>query len=261
MKNKKDHILLTVVMPAYNEEEGIERAVREVRHFVLDRVEDAELVVIDDGSTDSTGVILDRWTAQEPRLRVIHQTNKGHGGALRTGFDLAQGTYLFVLDSDRQIPLEAFDAAWRAALERDGILGVRRRRHDARIRLVLSAVVRRLVGLLFGVQLSDANAPFKVFRRSIWLQARALIPEETLTPSLFLAIYMRWGGWDVAERAVPHRQRTTGAVSLQRWKLIRFCLKAFKQLLRFRKALAAAGLAQPLALDVDSHSSAWRAKS
>ena len=75
MKNKKDRTLLTVVMPAYNEEDGIEHAVREVQHFVLETVEDAEFVVIDDGSTDRTGVILDRWAAQEPRLRVIHQTN------------------------------------------------------------------------------------------------------------------------------------------------------------------------------------------
>ena len=261
MKDKKDRILLTVVMPAYDEEDVIEQAVREVQHFVLDNVEDAEFVVIDDGSNDRTGVILDRCAAQERRVRVIHQPNKGHGGALRTGLDLARGTYIFLLDSDRQIPLDAFEAAWQAALESDGVLGVRRRRQDAWIRLVLSAVVRRLVRLLFGVQLSDANAPFKVFRRSIWVQARALIPEETLTPSLFLAIYMRWGEWDVAERAVPHRQRATGAVSLQHWKLIRFCLKAFAQLLRFRKALAAAGLAQPLVPDVHSHSSASRAKS
>ena len=90
--NKKDRILLTVVMPAYNEEGGIEHAVGEVQHFVLDRVEDAELVVVDDGSTDRTGMILDRWAAKEPRLRVIHQTNKGHGGALRTGLGADSST-------------------------------------------------------------------------------------------------------------------------------------------------------------------------
>ena len=102
MKDKKDRILLTVVTPAYDEEDVIEQAVREVQHFVLDNVEDAEFVVIDDGSNDRTGVILDRCAAQERRVRVIHQPNKGHGGALRTGLDLARGTYIFLLDSDRR---------------------------------------------------------------------------------------------------------------------------------------------------------------
>ncbi|MFQ5568350.1 MAG: glycosyltransferase family 2 protein [Rhodothermales bacterium] len=229
---------LTVVMPAYNEEQVIERAVQEVQQDVLDRIGAAELVVVDDGSRDETGAILDRLAAQDTRLQVIHQPNRGHGPALRAGLDAARGTYVLLLDSDRQIPLDSFEGCWSLAREHDGVFGARAFRQDPFIRLMVSAAVRRVVRLLFGVRLRDANVPFKMFRRSLWLEARPIVPEETLTPSLFLGIYMWWRGLDVVEREVGHRRRQTGAVSLRRWTLFTFCLRAFRQLLLFRKRLA-----------------------
>ena len=83
---------LTIVMPAYNEEQGIAEAVAEVLREVVARVPGSELVVVDDGSRDATGRILDELARAEPALRVIHQPNGGHGRALRTGLDAAAGS-------------------------------------------------------------------------------------------------------------------------------------------------------------------------
>ena len=232
-------VALSVVMPAYNEKGAIEEAVNEVRHAVLDAVPGSELVVVDDGSRDGTGAILDRLAAEEPRLQVVHQANGGHGAALRAGLDRARGDWLFLIDSDRQIPISAFDDLWQAARGRDGAFGVRAVRHDPGIRLALTALVRRAVAILFGAAIRDANIPFKVIRRSVWLQARDLIPEGTLAPSLFLAIFARTRGFDVAERVVPHLERRTGVVSIRRVKLLKFCAKGFRQLLAFRRRLRA----------------------
>ena len=96
---------LSVVMPAYNEEGAIEAATAEVREFVLDRIAGSELVVVNDGSRDNTGPILDRICANDPRIRVVHQANGGHGPALRAAIEAANGELLLFLDSDRQIPL------------------------------------------------------------------------------------------------------------------------------------------------------------
>src|SRR5262249_9611732 len=104
--------------------------------------------------------------------------------------------------------------------------------------LKLTALVRRVLPLLFGVRIRDANVPFKIVRRSAWLQAAPLIPPDTLAPSLFLALFLRCGRFAVAEKAVPHRARQTGVVSIRRWKLLRFCCRAFLQLLAFRRRLA-----------------------
>ena len=65
-------------MPAYNEEEGIEAAVEAVQTHVLDRVATSELVVVNDGSRDTTGALLDKLAATDSRIRVVHKPNGGH---------------------------------------------------------------------------------------------------------------------------------------------------------------------------------------
>jgi dolichol-phosphate mannosyltransferase len=230
-------VALTVVMPAYNEEAAIEDAVADVRAEILDIVPGAELLVVDDGSRDHTGAILDRLAAADPRVRVVHQPNGGHGAALRTGMEQATGKFMFLIDSDRQIPIEAFPPLWAAVRGRDGAFGVRADRHDPALRLALTGLIRRVLLLVFGVSLRDANVPFKVIRRSVWLKARDLIPEGTLAPSLFLAVFARVRGLDVVELEVPHRARATGVVSIRRGKLLKFCARAFRQLLAFRGRL------------------------
>ena len=231
---------LSVIMPAYNEEGAITAAVAEVRDFVLDKVPGSELVVVNDGSRDRTGPILDELTATDPRVRVIHKPNGGHGPALRTGLDQAQGAALMLIDSDRQIPLTGFPPLWDAVnAGKDGAFGLRSSRQDPQLRLWLTKVIRGALPLLVGVRLTDANVPFKVFKRRLWDEAKPLIPADTLAPSLFLAIYAAAHGFDIAFIPVPHRERQTGVVSIRRWKLFKFCAKAFGQLVDFRRRLHA----------------------
>src|SRR5262245_20906446 len=134
---------LSVTMPVYNEQEAVFLAVTDVQRNILDLIPGAELVVVDDGSKDQSGRLLDEAAAMDVRVRVIHQQNRGHGGALMTALSAARGEYVLLIDSDRQISLESFPAAW-AEIEKgfDGVFGVRRLRHDPLIRLYLTKVVR-----------------------------------------------------------------------------------------------------------------------
>jgi len=233
-------IPVSVIMPAYNEEGAIAAATAEVREWVLDRIPGAELVVVNDGSRDRTGAILDQLAADDPRIRPLHKPNGGHGPALRTGIDAARGERLFLIDSDRQIPLSAFPALWDAMeAGRDAAFGLRAHRDDPALRLWLTRVIRGVLPMLFGVRVTDANVPFKLLRRRLWEEARDAIPPDTLAPSLFLAVYARARGYDVAEIEVPHRERQTGVVSIRRWRLFAFCARAFRQLLAFRRRLRA----------------------
>ncbi len=227
-------------MPAYNEEDGIEVAVEAVREHVLDRVPNSELVVVNDGSRDGTGPLLDRLAAADPRVRVIHKANGGHGPAIMTGLGEATGEYVFLIDSDNQIPLEEFAPFWSAVQDgNDAAFGVRRVRHDAELRKVLTVVIRLCLSAMFGVRLYDSNVPYKLLRRSLWTEARPLIPDGTLAPSLFLAVFAARRGYSVKYLDVTHKDRETGTVSIRRWKLIKFCARAFRQLLDFRSALLA----------------------
>jgi len=230
---------VTVVMPAYNEEEAIAAAVNDVRIHVLARIEGAELLVVNDGSTDRTGTILDEMAAVDPQVTVVHRQNGGHGPAIITGLNAVQNKYILLVDSDRQIPLSAFPKLWEAVQGgADAAFGVRRERHDPQTRLVITRVIRGALRVLFGVRLYDANVPFKLIQRQHWTQARPLIPDDTLAPSLFLAVWMKRRGVDIAELDVPHAERSTGEVSIKRWKLLRFCAVALGQLIVFRRRVA-----------------------
>jgi dolichol-phosphate mannosyltransferase len=219
-------------MPVYNEQGAIVAAVDDVRQHVLALIPATELVVVDDGSRDATGRLLDEAAANDARIKVIHQPNGGHGAALLTGLNAASGEYVFLIDSDRQIPLDNFEAAWREVLAgRDAVFGVRRRRYDPVLRLYLSRLVRHSVNVLFRVELRDANAPYKLFRRGIWNEARECVPDGTLAPSLFLAIVAKSRGYNILEIDVTHKERDTGEVTLRKFKLLRFCARGLRQML------------------------------
>jgi dolichol-phosphate mannosyltransferase len=233
---------VSVVMPAYNEEGGIEVAVAAVQEQVLDRVPGSELIAVNDGSRDQTGPLLDKLAAADPRVRVIHTPNGGHGPALMLALDAASGDYVFLIDSDNQIPIESFHTLWglvhaKGPSRGDGAFGIRRVRHDAETRKVLSAFISKSLTLFFGVRIKDANIPFKLVRRKTWLDAQRFIPKGTLAPSLFLAVYMMRAKCDVSFVDVAHKERETGVASIRRWKLIKFCARAFRQLLEFRAAI------------------------
>jgi glycosyltransferase involved in cell wall biosynthesis len=219
-------------MPVYNEEGAIVSAVAEVQQYVLGLIPESELVVVDDGSRDATGRLLDVAAATDARIKVIHQPNGGHGAALLTGLNAARGEFIFLIDSDRQIPLDDFKAAWTEVLAgRDAVFGIRRRRYDPVLRLYLSRLIRHSVNVLFRVQLRDANAPYKLFRRGIWNEARECVPDGTLAPSLFLAIVAKSRGFNILEIDVTHKERDTGEVTLRKFRLLRFCARGLGQLL------------------------------
>ena len=232
---------LSIVMPAYNEEGAIAAAVDEVRQCIFPCIGACELIIVNDGSRDRTGPILDELAAADTRLRIIHQPNAGHGPAVRRGMDEADGAWLMLIDSDRQISLEGFGRYWQIAQEHDGLFGIRRQRHDPPLRLVITRLLRWGLRILLGVRLADANVPFKILKREIFLAARTIIPPDSLTPSLLLAAFAVRAGYDIATEPIVHRPRTTGVVSIRRWRLIKFCARSLRQLMAFRKRLGHRG--------------------
>ena len=99
--------LLTVMVPCYNSEDYMEHCVK----TLLPGGERVEILIVDDGSTDRTAEIADRLAMEYPGLvRVIHQENKGHGGAINTGMAAAKGRYFKVVDSDDWVDADAYEA-------------------------------------------------------------------------------------------------------------------------------------------------------
>src|SRR5260370_6318162 len=119
---------LSIVLPAYNEEENVERAVGTASATAQALVEDYEVLVVDDGSWDSTARRLAGLQAElGSRLRVVrHPSNQGYGAALRDGFGAATGDLVFYTDSDNQFDLSELADFLPLMKEADVAVGYRR---------------------------------------------------------------------------------------------------------------------------------------
>ena len=163
--------VLSVVIPAYNEEGGIAQIIERVlstRSGLADAgVEDLELIVVDDGSRDETANI----TARYPEVRLVrHPTNRGYGAALKTGFSRARGNLLGFLDADGTYPPEHFPQLCRVALEEQADLVIGSRMAGAEsemplVRRVGNFIFANLVSLLGNHRVSDSSSGMRVIRR------------------------------------------------------------------------------------------------
>lgn len=221
---------LSVVMPAYNEEASIDRAIDEVVREVFAVVDDAELVVVDDGSRDATASHVRAWSDRDARVRLVQQPNGGHGAALMTGLAAARGGRCLLVDSDAQIGLADFRATWEAAARADAVIGVRSPRHDPLHRLILTRFVRALLRLAYRVPYADSNVPYKLVARAWCDRLREVAPSGSVVPSILLSMLLARGNATVVEQVVVHRPRAGGTGSLKPARLARFCLRAWREL-------------------------------
>src|SRR5512133_24490 len=135
-------VTLSIVMPAYNEEAHIERSVSEWYESVVNAIPGAELLVVDDCSTDGTRAKLEAMALRLPRLRVLQsQVNVGHGPALRLAMERCAGEFVFQTDSDRQHTPDDFWSLWNEREQSDFVFGVRDHRADGLFRAGVSAVM------------------------------------------------------------------------------------------------------------------------
>ena len=162
--------VLSVVIPAYNEESGIAQIIERVlsiRPSLNEAgVEDLELIVVDDGSHDGTADI----AGSNPKVRLLrHTTNCGYGAALKTGFSQATGNLLGFLDADGTYPPESFPELCKVALSEsaDLVIGSRMAGTDSEMPLVRrigNFVFANLVSLLGNHRVSDSASGMRVIR-------------------------------------------------------------------------------------------------
>lgn len=221
-------------MPVYNEEGAVADTLAEWTS-TLDALGVAyEFRVLDDGSKDSTGAILDGLAPRYAGLHVTHKPNSGHGPTILQGYRESLGDWVFQIDSDRELLPDAFARFWSARDRFDYIQGYRVRRVSPLARRITSAVARGTIRLVFGTGLRDVNCPYRLMRGE-WLRAAAAdLPAGTLTPNVLLSGLAIRDKLRLGEEPVEHRHRTTGTVSIRRWKLFKFAMKALWQVLRFR---------------------------
>lgn len=211
---------LSLVLPAYQEELGIRQVLEEAIEALSSIVDEFEILVVDDGSSDSTAAIVQDLAELDPRVRLLqHGCNRGYGAALRTGFDSAQHEFVAFSDADGQLDLRDLRRLLDRTDSHDVVVGYRVQRQDPWQRRFYSWGYNTLVRTLLGTGVRDCDCALKVFRRETLQRIlpetnRFFVNTEMLTKARQQLIV-------VAEVGVRHRPRLRGSSKVSLWDIPR----------------------------------------
>jgi glycosyltransferase involved in cell wall biosynthesis len=213
-------------MPAHNEEEAIANTVHEVLDTLTAWNIDFELIVVNDGSKDRTGLILDTIAAAHPRLRVIHHlVNQGYGAALVSGFEAVTKDLAFFMDSDGQFDIHDLERFFPLISEYDAILGYRVNRQDTWMRKLNAWGWKILVGMVFGVYVRDVDCAFKLYRADFFREHK-LETRGAMINTEILYKFTR-AGYTFTQVGVRHLPRRGGRATGAKLSVI---LRAFREM-------------------------------
>ncbi len=224
---------ISVVLPAYNEEENVPKTVAAIVGAVEKSTTDYEVIIVDDGSRDRTAEVTRELARKYPAVRLVqHPANRGYGGALATGFAAATKELVFFTDADNQFDVTEISKLLPYIGEFDMVIGYRAPRVDPFIRKLNALGWKLLTNLLFGYTARDIDCAFKLFKRSVLDNVE--VESRGATFSAELLVRARRKGYRIKEVPVKHLPRLAGNPTGARLSVI---LRAFRELIRFRLKL------------------------
>jgi len=226
-------VSISVFLPCYNEQGNVGRTVEQALAVLEKLNADFEVIIVNDGSSDATGKIADRYASQNNRIKAVHhQSNLGYGAALQSGFKAATKKLVFYTDGDGQFDINEMPPLLPLIEQYDIVSCYRLNRQDSCMRKINAWGWTKLVCLLFGMKIRDIDCAFKLYKREIFDNIKmsstgALIDAEILARAIRK-------GYTVTQKAVHHYPRTAGA---QTGANLRVILCAFKELFKLYRQI------------------------
>ena len=199
---------LSLFLPVLNEEENLRPMHQKIAEALNALGKTAEVIYVDDGSTDKSLQVLREIAAGDERVRVISlRRNYGQTAAMSAGIDAAKGEILIPMDADLQNDPKDISRLLEKLNEGyDVVSGWRKNRKDALVlRKIPSQIANRIISWIGGVPLHDYGCSLKAYRREV-IQDVKLYGEM----HRFIPIYAAWAGARVTEIPVDHHARTMG---------------------------------------------------
>lgn len=201
---------LSVFFPAYNDSGTIASMVVTALLAARTLTPDHEVIVVNDGSRDSTPQVLDELARIYPEVRIVHhQVNRGYGGALRSGFETASKEFVFYTDGDAQYDPSEMVLLWQQmSADVDLVNGYKISRSDPLHRILIGRLYHHTVKLLFGLKVRDVDCDFRMMRRAIF--DRITLTKNSGVICLELMKKVSDADFRIAEVPVHHFHRAYG---------------------------------------------------
>lgn len=214
---------LSVFFPAYNEEKNIEPTVTKAAKILSKVAKVWEIIVVNDGSEDKTGEIVEKLIEKNKKIRMItHTPNRGYGVALKTGFYNARYEWVAFTDADGQFDFSQITKliAKQRQTKADLVIGYYLKRKVPLYRIWGSKFWGMAIFLLFGLKVKDIDCGFKLIRRQVIEQVSKLEAERGPFISSELLIKAIKKGFKIAEVGVHHYPRQAGKATGASLKVI-----------------------------------------
>lgn len=233
---------LYIVIPAYNEEENIKQVIDDWYPVVEAHNGNGEsrLVIIDDGSKDSTYQIMQEYAKERPLFHPITKPNGGHGATVLYGYNYAleQGAdYIFQTDSDGQTLPAEFEQFWNDRNAYDMVIGWRKGREDGASRVFTTKVLKLVIKVCFGVTVTDANTPFRLMKASTLAEHIQLVPKDFNLSNVIISVIYTKKKLKMKYYPITFRPRQGGVNSINLKKIFKIGKQALSDFREINKAI------------------------
>lgn len=234
---------LSIVLFAYNEEENIGPVLGELRAWLDAHSPAAEVIFVDDGSTDDTAGAAARALEGSAHTIVRHERNRGIGAGLKSGVRAARAAWVTFLPADGQIAPDAIAALWDAKSgagdddEMDVVFSVYADRDDGVTRKILSLGVRGLILAVHGVWM-QSDGPY-LFRRDLFVPEQ--LPPDTFFLNFEFPIRVQRAGLRTRVVTISCRPRRAGVSKTAKWSRV---VDVARDLLALRARVVREGIDQ-----------------
>ncbi|MDO4340347.1 MAG: glycosyltransferase family 2 protein [Eubacteriales bacterium] len=231
---------LYIIMPAYNEEANIEKVI-EHWHPIVEKVGgESRLVVLNDGSKDSTYSKIRECEKKYPRLIGIDKPNEGHGATILRGYHYAVDAgadYIFQTDSDGQTMAEEFGRFWKDRKSCGLLIGYRKGRKDGISRVFVTKVLRLVLFAVFGIWVKDANTPYRLMKASQLQKVLEKIPEGFDYSNVLMTVIYEKYQMGVRYYPITFRPRQGGKNSINMKRIVKLGTNAVRDFRKVRKTI------------------------
>ncbi len=200
-----NNIELSVIILVFNQSSTIKKILRDWTAFLDEEIKNYEIIVVNNGSTDGSGRIIDRMRKENPSIRAIHQLQTVTGVAVKRGYEASRGNYVVHIEPSGRFEPNDIIALLNFRKGNDLVIAKRTHRLDNIFSQVSSKLFSYFLKLLFKIEITEPNISFRIYDQAALRGAMLQLPAYSYHTDLLLSIIIHNSGGKIVEAPVPFR--------------------------------------------------------